>query len=303
MVAPAVIEINDHVVGFYVGRGLTGPSGVLPADNWVDYGAWDLGAINYVVYKGDRAIVYDTGTTLELGEWERNYLTEEMGIKHFTVVLSHWHLDHIAGNAAFADCDIISLNATRHQMAKNAADIAAGTLWGPPAVTVVLPNVTFKNRLSLYLGDLKVQFRHFNIHSADGNVMYIPSDKTLYVGDTLEDTVTYMVEPGDVPTHITELRRMRRMDVAKIYPNHGDPDVIKNGDYTKTFIDAMVEYDVNMLKKAHKARYLTMPIERFIPKALAKGAVSIYEPYRAVHTNNLKLMHDFWKHKRLPVRF
>lgn len=302
LVAPTVININDHVVGFYVGRGLTARS---PVDkikgNWVDGGAWDLGAINYAVYKGDRAIVYDTSTLPGLGQWERNYLAKKLGIKHFTVVLSHWHLDHIAGNPSYTDSDIVSLDTTRDYMVKNKAAIEAGKLWGPPAMKVVLPNVTFKDRLVLYLGDLEVEFRRFNIHSKDGNVMYIPSDKALYVGDTLEDTVTYMVEPGDIPTHIAELKRMRGMAFTRIYPNHGDPDVIKRGGYTKTFVDTVAEYDVNMLKKAHDPGYLTMPIEEFMPKALAKQAVAIYESYRVVHTNNLKLVHDYWKGKKLPA--
>ena len=300
--APAVININDHVVGFYVGRGLTAPSPVASIKgNWVDGGAWDLGAINYAVYKGDRAIVYDTSTLPQLGQWERSYLAKTKGIKHFTVVLSHWHLDHIAGNPSYADSDIISLDTSREYMVENKAAIEAGKLWGPPAMKVVLPNVTVKDSLDLYLGGLKVEFRRFNIHSKDGFVMYVPSDKALYVGDTLEDTVTYMVEPGDIPTHIAELKRMRWMAFTKIYPNHGDPDVIKHGGYTKTFVDAVAEYDVNMVKKAHDPGYLTMPIEEFIPKALAKHAVSVFEPYRVVHTNNLKLVQDYWKGKKLPA--
>ena len=36
---------------------------------------------------------------------------------------------------------------------------------------------------------------------------------------------------------------MKKLDVERIYPNHGDPDVIMAGGYTKTFIDATAEYD------------------------------------------------------------
>lgn len=302
MPAPVVVDINDHVVGFYVGRGLSAPSPLAAiGENWVDGGAWGLGAINYAVYAGDSAIVYDTSTLPELGRWQRDYLAATMGIKHFTVVLSHWHLDHIAGNSSYADSTIVSLDLTRDAMVENRAAIEAGTLWGPPAMEVVLPGVTFKDTLVVYLGSLRVEFHRFNIHSKDGNVMVIPSDETLYAGDTLEDTVTYMVEPGDIPMHIAELERMRAMEIVTIYPNHGDPDVIKRGGYTKTLIDAMREYDVNMLKKAHEPGYLTMPVEDFVPKGLANRAVSMFEPYRVVHTNNLKLVHDYWKNKAIPA--
>ena len=33
---------------------------------------------------------------------------QSQGVRKFTVVLSHWHLDHVAGTAAFADCEIIA---------------------------------------------------------------------------------------------------------------------------------------------------------------------------------------------------
>ncbi|MBP1705123.1 MAG: cphA [Chloroflexi bacterium] len=130
--------------------------------------------------------------------------------------------------------------------------------------------------------------------------MVIPSDKALYPGDTLEDTVTFMVDPGWVPTHVRQLARMRTLDVERIYPNHGDPAVIMAGGYTKSFIDAVVEYDTNMLRHVHDADYLEMTIEEAIPNALANGAVSIWEPYRYVHAANLELMQGYWQHRTLP---
>ncbi len=158
---PHVIPVNDHVVGFYVGRGLTGPSGLeeLYPENWVNYGSWDLGGINYAVYSGDEAILYDTGTLPSLGQWERDYLTNELGIKRFTVVLSHWHLDHIAGLEAFADSPIYANAATNAYMRANKKAIEAGTLWGMPAVPVVMPTtvVGLGTTLNLTVGDVTVR--------------------------------------------------------------------------------------------------------------------------------------------------
>ncbi len=300
--APVVIDINDHVVGFYAGRGLTAASPVVGIEgNWVDRAAWDLGTINYAIYKGGRALVYGTSPLPGLGQWERDYLVEAKGVMHFTVVLSHWQLDHIAGIPSYADSTIISLELTRDYLVEHKAAIETGTLWGPPAMDVVLPNMTFRDSLAVYLGDLEVLFHNFNIHSRDGTVMHIPSDRTLYVGDALEDTVTLVLDPGEIPSHIAELDRMRALDIETIYPNHGDPDVIKGGGYTKTFIDATREYDVNLLQKAHEPGYLTMPLEDFIPDALANRAVSVFERYRVVHANNLKLVHDYWKSKPVPA--
>jgi glyoxylase-like metal-dependent hydrolase (beta-lactamase superfamily II) len=208
------------------------------------------------------------------------------------LVLSHWHLDHIAGIPSYQAGPVIALEDTRNALLQNKAQIEAGTLWGPPAVHVVLPNITFSNRVDIYLGDRRIEFHHFNIHSKDGNLMYIPSDGVLFAGDALEDPITFMVEPEEVPRHIDELDRLRGMAIDRIYPNHGSLDAIKAGGYTKSFIDTTREYASNLLDCVLTPEFHNMSIEQSIPNGLAKGAVSIWEPYRSVHDLNLKLMYD-----------
>ena len=123
-------------------------------------------------------------------------------------------------------------------------------------------------------------------------------DRALYPGDMLEDTITYMVliRAGSRRTS-RKLRRMRRLRVDRIYPNHGDPGVIIAGGYTTSLIDAVSEYDRSMLRHVHDAQYLQMSIEEAIPNALATGAVSVWGPDRAAHRHNLELMLGHWQHE------
>jgi glyoxylase-like metal-dependent hydrolase (beta-lactamase superfamily II) len=292
--APIVHELNEYATVFYVGRGLTGVSPYSSiANNWVDRGSWALGACTYAIYKGTRALVYDSMMIPEFGQWVRTYLTREKGVTSFSLVLSHWHLDHIAGNVAYEDCPIIALGYTRATLERNRARIEAGTLWGPPAIRVVLPNATFSDKFAIYLEDIRIEFHHFNIHSHDGNVMYIPSAGLLFAGDTLEDPITFMVEPDEVSTHIAELERLKQIDIDRIFPNHGSFEVIRAGGYAPSFIDAAQEYATNMLRRVREPDFHEIRIEDVIPEALARNAVSIWEPYRAVHQLNLKLMREF----------
>ena len=71
----------------------------------------------------------------------------------------------------------------------------------------------------MHLGNIPFKLRQINIHSLDQCVIYFPKDKILLSGDTLEDTLTYMVEVESLPKHIKNLKKMRDWDVAKIYPN------------------------------------------------------------------------------------
>ncbi len=302
-IAPIIFNINDHVLGFYLGRDLSPPSPVSHlGENWVDYGSWSLGGCNYVIYKGNQAIIYDTTTLPEVGQWVRDYLAKHKGIDHFIVVLSHWHLDHIAGNSIYKDCDIVASEITREVLIENKAAIESGALWGPPGIEVIYPNITYQDRLNLYLDDLKVELHNFNIHTKDTTLLYVPADKTLFCGDSLEDTVTYVIEPENIASHITELIRLKTVDIENIYPNHGNPAVINGGGYGKTFIDATIEYDVNLLLRFSEQGFLNLPIESLIPHALANGVVSVWDEYRTVHQLNLKTVAEYYLEKTIPAK-
>ena len=62
------------------------------------------------VVSGEEAPVYDTHTSVEHARFVRDVLEGE-GVARFTVVLSHWHLDHVAGTEVFGDSEVISARA------------------------------------------------------------------------------------------------------------------------------------------------------------------------------------------------
>ena len=90
-----VLRPAAEVYAFYDGR----VDGYRFADgpNWVDDGALSLGIASYALVSGDSALVYDTHVSLEHARRIRSVL-EADGVRSFTVVLSHWHLDHVAGD-------------------------------------------------------------------------------------------------------------------------------------------------------------------------------------------------------------
>jgi cyclase len=298
---PPPIKVHHHtpyLISFFAGRQPTGR--FAEERNWVDDSALKLGTAMYAIHSGAEAVVYDTFTSVPHAEFVRDYL-EKMGIEKFTVVLSHWHLDHIAGNSAFADCDIIATSLTRDALVRHKDDIEAGKVWGPPAIApLIFPNIMFDDHLELRVGEIVVDLRRMNIHSIDGCVAYLPKDKLLLAGDTLEDPLTYMIEVENLAEHLRNLRDMQGWDIAKILPNHGDPDVIMAGGFDKTLIEATRAYVARMLSRAHDAGYLDGTMEDFVGTEAAKGWIQPFEPYGEVHEQNLKLVHDYWKDKTLP---
>ena len=101
-----VLRPAENIVAFYDGR--VDGYRFAPGPNWVDAGALSLGIASFAVIGAGEAVVYDTHVTLEHARFIRDHLEAE-GVRRFTVVLSHWHLDHVAGTQVFADAAVAGI--------------------------------------------------------------------------------------------------------------------------------------------------------------------------------------------------
>ena len=279
-----IIPLTDNLIGFYDGRG---PATSAPIDNWVDDGALSLGICSYAVLDGDEAIVYDTHVSVGHARRIREAL-EQLGARRFRVVLSHWHLDHIAGSEAFADCEIIANRATHALLTEHRAAIEAGTHHGPPAIApLLLPTTVFDDHLRLETANLQVELVQFDIHSRDATVLHLPHAGILLAGDTVEDTVTYVSEPERLELHVADLERMRGLGASRILPNHGSREVILSGGYAETLIDATQRYIRDLLLTAGEPLERRSDLRAFIAGQLAAGWLTWFQPYERVHHGNL----------------
>ncbi len=280
-----ILEPHPNVLAFYDGRvpGYRFAAG----ENWVDDGALSLGIASYAIVDGEGALVYDTHVSVAHAEAIRTALTAR-GVRHITVVLSHWHLDHIAGNAVFADCEIIACNKTAAHLLKNRAAIENGTYDGLPAIApLVMPTRTLEDQLTLTIGNLAVDLQRFDIHSDDGVVLWLPSEKILLAGDTLEDTITYVAEPKNLARHLTELDRLARLAPRLILPNHGCPERIGSGGYGPALIPATARYVRALLAMKSDARLRATPLRDLIASDLQDGTLVYHSDYEAVHARNI----------------
>jgi glyoxylase-like metal-dependent hydrolase (beta-lactamase superfamily II) len=280
-----ILRPADGIVAFYDGR-VEGYR-FAAETNWVDDGALALGIASYAVVDGDEALVYDTHVSLEHARLVRETLEAE-GVRRFVVVLSHKHLDHIAGTEAFADCEVVATSLTAEALAAKKDAIEAGTLAGPPGIDpLVLPTRTFEDRMTLDVGGRRVELIHVDIHSDDAAVLWLPAERILFAGDTLEDTVTYVSEPDGLDRHLAGLDELAALDPARILPNHGDPDVIAAGGYTQGLIDATRDYLHVLQRCAADPELSATPLTELIADDVKAGRLTYYAPYEEVHRENL----------------
>lgn len=287
-----VSHLNDYLICFYDGRDIA------------EYPAWvqgnidmKLGVCNYVLHRDDHAIIFDTMLYKEHILAIDRYI-RDMGIKHISVINSHWDCDHIAGNFLYKNVDIIATNKTRWKLQSHARQIITGEIWGagdpeyPGVDELVLPNRTFDGRMTVWLGDLQIELIETFVHQLGHLVAYLPKDKILLAADAVEDTVPFNTPAmtAEMPIQLMTYKALLAMDVSKIYPCHGRPEVIEDGGYTQDFTAAMLDYNIQLLLRKDETDYLTAPLESFIHPWLDRGVLAMHEPYRRLHANNVTLI-------------
>ena len=258
-----------------------------PAPNWVDEGALSVGIASYAVVEGDQALVYDTHVSVAHGQRIRADL-KARGVREITVVLSHWHLDHVAGTEAFADCVVIANIRTAAHLEARRAGIEAGTDKGPPAIRpLILPSQVFDSHMSLTVGNRAVELIGANIHSDDATVIWLPDAGLLLAGDTLEDPLTYVCEPHDFPAHLTDLDRLAALRPRAILPNHGDPGRIASGGYGPGLIAATQRYVRWLMALRDDPGRADAPLSQVIRDDLQAGHLVWFDGYEEVHADNV----------------
>jgi glyoxylase-like metal-dependent hydrolase (beta-lactamase superfamily II) len=282
-----VLRPAESIFAFYDGRvdGYRFAEG----QNWVDDGALSLGIASYAIVDGNHALVYDTHVSIPHARFIRDTLAQQ-GVTRFTVLLSHWHLDHVAGNDAFADCEIIANERTAAHLMEHKQAIEAGTYDGLPAIApLVLPTRTFTSELELEVGDIRLNLIEANIHSDDATVIWLPERRLLLAGDTMEDTVTYVAEPGGFAAHLADLDRLWELAPERILPNHGDPGIIAAGGYGKSLVRATQQYIRALQRCIDDPALRDAPLRDVIAGPLQAGWINYFAPYEDIHRRNVAM--------------
>lgn len=285
-----VLRPAAGILAFYDGR-VEGYR-FAPRPSWIDAGALSLGTASFAVVDGDDALVYDTHTTPEHGRQVRAALDAE-GVRSITVLLSHWHLDHVAGNTAFADCEIVATARTAELLETHRGAIEAGRHEGPPGIApLVLPTRTFEGRTELKVGARRLEAIHVDVHSDDAAVLWDPGARLLLAGDTVEDTVTYVEEPDHFESHLRDLGRLLALDPRAILPSHGDPDAIAAGGYGPGLIAATQDYIRLLQRMPAEPDLREVPLRQLLAPRLEAGDLRYFAPYERVHRENVKTVLD-----------
>lgn len=284
-----ILEPCKGVFAYFDGR-LNGKRIFSDKPNWIDDGAYALGLASFAVVEGNAAVVYDAHLSVPHGEVIRKHL-EGLGVRNFRLVLSHHHIDHVSGNEAFKDCEIIAHKLTAEAMVRDKPALESATYDGPPAINpLIMPTTTFEGTKVLELGKRRLTLLHLDVHSLDGVGLMLEDERVLFAGDTVEDMITYVAEPERLEIHFSDLDRMAKLGIKRLLPCHGDADWIARGGYEPTLITATERYMQRILEQAPKDPGTDPMLAEFVKPEIEAGWISWYPPYEVVHKRNMAVL-------------
>ncbi|WDK22463.1 beta-lactamase domain-containing protein [Colletotrichum graminicola] len=210
---------------------------------------------------------------------------QSQGVTKMSVVISHFHNDHIAGTEVFAKggATIVGNDVTAQTVESRAQSLAADD----PPIHAVPPTNIYTGMKAMQVGNMSVEIHNFQIHTPDGTVLWIPSKQLLFAGDTVEDTATFISDAKSLPTHQKELQRMASFPISKILPAHGEPNRIATGGYNATFIDATLRYIDAMIEDVPYPAAWTQPLSQVVAADVASGDLIYFSQYEEVHKSNV----------------
>lgn len=205
-------------------------------------GSWFLNNTGCIVGEATTTVIDSTGTEARARAWHA--ALRQVTQKPVTALINtHSHGDHTHGNFMFADAAIIASELCRREV------IASGTRahalfpmieFGDCPVTP--PTVTFEDRLSVYVDDLRVELIFVGpAHTTNDIVAWIPERKLLFSGDVIFNGGTPFALGGSVGGWLEALEVIEGLGAETIVPGHGPVCGIEGAMEVKAYLEHVRE--------------------------------------------------------------
>jgi len=253
---------------------------------------------------GDSVLVFDTFNTQHASADLRDAATALTGLPIRYVANSHWHGDHVRGNQAFRDASIVSTSRTRELCRTIGAERLAGQkndLSGLrdhiasvareleqadessrqalrlqlsvlqeaersiPGLEVVLPDVTFEDRIAFHGTKRSVELRCLGGgHTESDSVLYVPDARVLFAADLITIGTHPLLIWGNPMSWLEMLEALKAYDAETIIPGHGPIGGRASIDTIQTYIRDIMALGASLRESGFDA---TQVSEQHMPEA------------------------------------
>jgi glyoxylase-like metal-dependent hydrolase (beta-lactamase superfamily II) len=208
-----------------------------------------------IVIGDDSVMVIDTQATPIMAQDVIRRIREvtDKPIKY--VVLSHYHAVRVLGASAYGAQYVIASEATREMIVERGQQDYDSEVQRFPRLFrsvetvpgLTWPNLTFSDRMTLWLGKTEVQIIHAGKgHTKGDTIVWLPKERVLFSGDLVE----YGATPYAGDAHLQEwpatLQKLRDLKPVALVPGRGDalttPEAAEEGIAgTQAFVTALYE--------------------------------------------------------------
>ena len=227
------------------------------------------------------ACIIDTTTYSITARSFREKIEKYFNLPIKFLIYTHYHGDHIFGASAFRDLIIISSKKTLRNLT-NLKTLKLIEEWKTnlmkedslaEGIEIVLPSICFTDKLSIKDEDLEIKINHCGGHTSGSSYVYFPKEKVIYTGDLIfEDIYPYAGDPTCNPdTWITQLKKIRNMDIEKIVPGHG-PILLKRE------LNKHIEFYKLLKGLIREAIRENISIDNIIPPDFSEFEADIWKP-------------------------
>ena len=116
------------------------------------------------------------------------------------------------------------------------------------SVRYTVPNATFSESATLYLGGREIRVWHAQAITPGDTYLYLPKEKVLITGDILVNPIPFAVGGSYPQEWIATLRALNELQVETIIPGHGDPE------HNKSFLQLDLTLFQHVLQDVKAAR-------------------------------------------------
>jgi cyclase len=171
-----------------------------------------------VVSTSDGVLVFDALDSEALARSERQAIADAIKQPIRYLVSSVFHDPFSKGNLAYADVFKIGHETYRAGLLDQ---MQRGRL-SDDEQRVRMPNATFRDRMTLYLGGKEIQVLHFGAaHTKGDSVLFVPQDRIAYVSEVFFNDEFPNMAGGYGISWIRVLDAVKALDADIFIPGHG----------------------------------------------------------------------------------
>jgi len=168
------------------------------------------------------------------------------------VVMTHYHAVRVLGASAFGAGQVIMSDRARGMVVERGQEDWDSEFQRFPRLFeghesipgLTWPTTTFTDRMTVYLGNRRVDLMHLGRgHTAGDIVVHVPDENVMFTGDLVEYHSACYCGDGHFADWPQTLERIRGFDLAAIAPGRGDAligsDMVNKAiDLTRDFLES-----------------------------------------------------------------